>query len=81
MHTRPVSDVLFTTDRVFPPTRSGSVTPYYGVRIHSEPTGFQYGPTGPHLSPLPLVLPTNFPAEYICIAGITYSLHDLVTLC
>ena len=81
MHTRPVSDVLFTTDRYFHlPGRVllRRITVFVYI---SEPTGFQYGPTGPHLSPLPLVLPTNFPAEYICIAGITCSLYDLVTLC
>ena len=29
----------------------------------------------------PIVLPSKNPAEYICIAGFTCSLHDLVTLC
>jgi len=30
---------------------------------------------------LSLLLPTSLPAKYICIAGVTCSLHDLVTLC
>ena len=66
---------------VFPPTRSGSVTPYYGVRIHFRTDRVSVWTDRSSFIARPLVLPSKNPAEYICIAGFTCSLHDLVTLC
>ena len=78
--TRLGSNVLFckrTTNRAF--HKPGQVL--LSCSSISHQTGFQYVPTGTHFSGLSLVFPTILPVEYICIASVTSSFHDLVTVC